>query len=274
MFACGVESQSRLRISQLWIYPVKSLAGLRVPVAEVVDRGLAHDRRFMLVRPSGVFVTQRELPRMALLRTSIEGPQLTVRGPDGVAFAIPLEGLRGPTLGVRVWEDSLDAEDQGDEASRFFTERLGLELRLVRMPDDVRRAADPEHARAGDLVSFADGFPFLLVSEASLAAFADRFGAPPDARRFRPNLVVSGASAFAEDGWSALRIGPVTFHVEKPCSRCQIVNVDPDRGEANKSALAILSELRREGSSVLFGQNLVHDGRGSIREGEDVELLG
>ena len=266
--------QLELRLSGLWIYPCKSLAGMRVAKAEVVDRGLAHDRRFMLVRPSGVFVTQRELPPMALFGCEIEAGNLTVRAPDGASFTLPLGGLGGPVRSVRVWEDTLDAEDQGDEAAGFFSTRLGAELRLVRMPDDARRAADPDHARTGDLVSFADGFPFLLVTDGSLAAFAARFGAPPDVRRFRPNLVVSGAAPFAEDDWRALRIGGIVFHVKKPCSRCQIVNVDPDRGEAEKSALAVLSEFRRHGSSVLFGQNLVHDGSGVIEEGADVELLG
>jgi hypothetical protein len=264
----------KLRVSELWIHPVKSLAGLRVREAEVVARGLAHDRRFMLVRPSGVFASQRELPLMALFGTSLDGHRLTVRGPDDATLELPLEGLGGTTRTVRVWEDTLDAEDQGDGAARFFSKRLAAELRLVRMPDDARRPADPEHARPGDLVSFADGFPFLLVTEASLAAFATRFGAPPDVRRFRPNLVVSGAAPFAEDAWSAFRVGPVTFHVQKPCARCQIVNVDPDTGVPHKSALATLAELRRVGSSVMFGQNLVHDGAGVIREGDAVELIG
>ncbi|HJL19101.1 MAG TPA: MOSC N-terminal beta barrel domain-containing protein [Sandaracinaceae bacterium LLY-WYZ-13_1] len=259
-----------LRLSELWIHPVKSLAGVRVPEAVVEDRGLRHDRRFMWVDPDGRFTTQRELPAMARLQPAIEGGRLLVRA-DGATLEVALD-VDGAPRTVEVWGDRVDAVDAGDEAAAFFRRHLGAGGRLVRMPDAARRAADPGHARPGDLVSFADGFPFLLVTDGSLAALNERLERPVDVRRFRPNLVVSGAAPFAEDAWSELRVGPVTFFPRKACSRCRIVDVDPDRGEPGRAVLAALARFRKSGSRVLFGQNLVHDGRGVLREGDPVEV--
>jgi len=260
-----------LHLAEIRIHPVKSLAGLSVEAAEVDDRGLRHDRRFMVVDPRGRFITQRELPAMATVRAFVEDECLVLEAPSGATFALPVEG-GGEPLEVTIWRDRVAALDQGADAARWLNETLGADLRLVRMPPETHRPVDPAYARAGDRVSFADGFPFLLVTEASLAALNERSARPVDVRRFRPNLVIAGATPFAEDGWTEIGVGPVRLFPRKACSRCQVVDVDPDRGVREKGTLATLSTFRREGSRVLFGQNLVHDGRGVIRRGDLVTV--
>lgn len=261
-----------LAISQLWIYPVKSLGGMRVPRARVDERGFEGDRRFMVVDDSGAFLTQRKVPRMACVRATIEDGALRLEHAGMRALSVRLD-VDGPAREVRVWRDRVLAVDAGDEAAAWIGEAIGVRARLVRMPESTRRPADPEHARPGDLVAFADAFPFLLVSEGSLEALSRELGAPADVRRFRPNLVVRGAPPFAEDGWRELAAGSVRFFVRKPCARCRIVDVDPDRGVLGGDVLAALARSRTVGNAVLFGQNLVHDGKGELAEGDSVRVL-
>ncbi len=261
-----------LALAALFVYPVKSLAGGPVSRARVEDRGLRHDRRFMVVDADGRFVTQRERPAMATSTARVEGEALWLEREGAAPASVPIE-VEGPSREVRVWGDRCRAVDAGDEAAGWLSEALRQPVRLVRMPRRTRRPADPGHAREGDVVSFADGFPFLLATEASLEAVNARLDAPVDMRRFRPNLVVRGGAAFAEDAWRGLRIGDVRFEVRKPCSRCAIVDVDPDSGERAGGVLAALATFRERGNAVFFGQNLVHDGEGELRVGAPVELL-
>lgn len=258
-------------ITQIWIYPVKALAGARLPRARVDDRGLEGDRRFMVVDAEGRFLTQRRHPRMACVRARLDGPTLRLEHASG-ALDVPRE-VEGPAREVRVWDDRVSAIDAGDEAAAWISEAVGAHARLVRMPEATRRPADPRRARPGDLVSFADGFPFLLVSESSLEALVARLEAPIDVRRFRPNLVVRGAPAWDEDTWRELETGDLRFLVRKPCGRCVVVNVDPDRGTAGAEPLATLATLRTQSNAVVFGQNLVHDGAGELREGDVARVI-
>lgn len=261
-----------LRLSAIWIYPVKSLAGVRVSRAHVEDRGLRDDRRFMVVEPDGRFLTQREHAPMALVRARVEGDALHLEAPGAPPLVVPLE-VDGPAREVTVWADRCEATDAGERAARWLSDALGRRARLVRMPASTRRAVDARYASDGEIVSFADAFPFLLVGQGSLDALNARLEAPVDARRFRPNLIVEGAAPFAEDGWRELAIGAVRLHVRKACSRCPIVNVDPDRGARGSEPLATLATFRTADHRVLFGQNLVHQGRGSLREGDPVRLV-
>lgn len=261
-----------MKLASLFIYPVKSLAGVRVERARVEDRGLRHDRRFMIVDGDGRFVTQREHAAMATITAQLRDAELVLDAPRASTLTVPLE-VEGPVREVVVWRDRCDAIDAGDEAAAWIGEQLGIRARLVRMPVTTRRRADPSFARPGDLVSFADGFPFLLATEASLDALNARLATPVDIRRFRPNLVVSGSAPFEEDRWLELAIGGVRFFVRKPCARCTIVDVDPDRGTREKEPLATLATFRARGHAVLFGQNLVHDGEGELAIGDRVEVL-
>jgi uncharacterized protein len=150
---------------------------------------------------------------------------------------------------------------------------VGAEVRLVRFPDTSHRQVDLGHARPGDAVGFADGFPFLLTTEASLADLARRVDLPLTMARFRPNLVVAGAAAFAEDGWRRLRVGSIEFDVVKPCGRCVMVNVDPVTAEAGREPLRTLASFRNAGGKVLFGWNLLHRTSGHLEIGDQVEVL-
>jgi uncharacterized protein YcbX len=226
----------------------------------------------MVVDPSGRFVTQREVPALARLAADVDGDAIVVRAPDGVEVRVARD-VPGPRREVRVWSDTVDAVDVGDAAAGLLSDHADRELRLVRIADDAVRPVDPDFARAGDQTAFADGFPFLLVHAASIEALDARLAGPAiDARRFRPNLVVSGGEPWAEDGWSTIRIGDLVLHAPKPCARCAVVDVDPDRGEPDRRVLSELGTFRRRDRGVIFGQNLVHDGVGVLREGARVEV--
>lgn len=265
-----------LELSRIYTYPVKSCGGVAQERAVLDDRGLRHDRRWMLVDGSGRFLSQRRLPRMALISTSFRGDTLLLEAPGMSALSLPLEPASdelGPLLPVRIFDDHTRGAAVGAEADRWFGGFLGVECRLVYMPDGVARPVDPRYARSGDLVGFADGFPLLLFSEASLADLNARLKNPVTEDRFRPNLVVSGGDAYAEDRWGRLRIGGAELRVAKPCSRCAITTVDQATGEMGEEPLRTLSGYRRVGNKVMFGQNAAHDAPGELAAGDGVEVL-
>lgn len=165
------------------------------------------------------------------------------------------------------------ALDCGDEAAAWLSRFLEMECRLVFFPEDEIRQVDPTYARSGDRTAFSDGFPVLLISQASLDDLNRRLKTPVAMRRFRPNLVVSGCEPFAEDGWKQIRVGEVTFRVVKPCSRCVIPNIDPDTAEKSAEPTRTLSGFRRRENKIFFGQNLIADGMGKLELGMPVEVL-
>lgn len=257
-------------LTGLFIHPIKACRGIRVEEARVTDRGLEHDRRFMVVDERGIFFTQRTEPRLQSVRTAIEGDALVLSAPGFGAVRTPLRGAPGEKIETVVWRSHVIAHAQ-IEASAFFTELLGRPLTLVYMPDDVRRGVNPDYGRPSDQTSFADGYPFLLVSEKSVADLSDRVGEPMAVERFRPNLLIDGDEPFIEDRMACFRIGDVRFHGVKPCERCVVTTIDPDTLASGKEPLKTLAKYRRgaEGG-VLFGMNLVHDGTGSVRVGDVV----
>jgi uncharacterized protein YcbX len=269
-----------MKLSGLYIYPVKSLRGFAVPTAAVDALGLVGDRRFMLVDDQNQFLTQRTLPRMALIETALTARDLVLRAPHGGSCAVPLQSTRRTApLSVRVWRsEGLLAEDCGVEVAVWLSDFLRQPCRLVRIGDKFRRPiVRPGSAQTDDLVSFADGYPFLVLSEASLADLNDRLATPLLLDRFRPNLLVSGCEAFAEDTWSRFRIGAVTFRTDGPCARCAITTTDQRTAERGKEPLRTLATYRRDKddpTDVNFGQNLIHETKtGTLRVGDAVELL-
>lgn len=265
-----------LRLARIYTYPVKSCGGVAQERATLGERGLRHDRRRMLVDGDGRFLSQRRLPRMALISISFSGDALLLDAPSMPTLALPLEPDQnelGPLLPVRIFDDHTQGAAEGAEADRWFGEFLGAECRLVYMPDDVMRPVDPRYARSTDLVGFADGFPLLVLSEASLADLNSRLRQPVTEDRFRPNLVVSGGEPFCEDGWRRVRIGGVDLRVAKPCSRCAITTVEQATGEMGEEPLRTLSRYRKAGDGVMFGQNLAHDTPGELAVGDRVQVL-
>jgi uncharacterized protein YcbX len=240
---------------------------------EVDERGLRHDRRWMLVDETGRFVSQRRHPRMALVRVRIEADHLAVSAPEMPSLQVPFTLTGSKPMLAGVWGDLVETLPAGEEADRWFGEFLGVRCRLVHLPDESVRRVDPKYGRAGDRVGLADGFPFLLISEGSLADLNARLQHPIPMDRFRPNLVIAGCGPFAEDGWRKIRIGDVTLRVAKPCARCVITTVDQGTGITGREPLRTLATFRREGTKVLFGQNLLHDQTGTLCVGDLVEMV-
>lgn len=263
---------SGIFLSQLYVYPIKSVGGMALEATRLDERGVEHDRRWMLVDENRKFISQRRYPRMALISARLTLNHLVVKAPKMPELLLPLRA-EGPNLDVQVWSDTVKATPVGNDADEWFSTFLGVRCGLVYMPDAAVRQVDREYAREGDRVGFADGFSFLMVSRSSLADLSNRLNIDVPVNRFRPNLVVEGGDAFAEDDWRALRVGGIDFRVVKPCSRCSIVMTDQTSGHRDREVLATLAGYRKVGKKILFGQNLAHDSTGTLRVGDPVEVI-
>lgn len=261
---------SEITLSQLMIYPVKSCAGINLQSADTSPFGLQYDRRWMLVDANGVMLTQRQHPRMCLIQPMLDNCQLTLDAPGMDQLHVTQGTVE---IAVSVWEDQCDAVDCGDQAAEWLSEFMGLPTRLVYFAEDEIRQVDLNYAQPGDITAFSDGFPYLLISQASLDALNSRLQVPVEMRRFRPNLVIEGCEAFAEDHWQSLVIGDVTFRRVKPCSRCVIPSIDPTTAEKNPEVVKALASFRRIDKRVLFGQNLTASGQGRLHTGMAVRLI-
>lgn len=259
-------------LSGVIVYPLKSAGGIALDRARVGARGIDDDRRWMVVDEAGEFVSQRSHPRMALVRVRFAGGGLVVTAPGLPELVLPRPAEDAPRRTVTVWRDAVAAPSAGRDAAAWMTEHLGCRCDVVYLPDDAERTVEPGFGPQRQ-VSFADAFPFLLVSEGSLAGLNARLAQPVPMDRFRPNLVVSGCPPHAEDGWTRIAVGEVRFAVVKACSRCTTTVVDQDTGKRGSEPLATLSRYRRVGNSVVFGQNLVHVGEGELAVGDPVTVL-
>ncbi len=265
-----------MNLTEINIYPIKSTRRIALTESEVLPRGLPWDRRWMLVDDDNKFITARQHPALVTVQTVLNGEKLMVSADGRETISLPLFPERHSSTRVIVWRDSVDAVWAGSEADTWFSDFLGISCRLVQMTDDLVRGVDQHFGQPNDEVSFADGFPLLLITAASLADLNKRLEHPVDMRRFRPNLVIDGNAPYAEDGWKRIRVGDVEFDGVKNCSRCVFTTVDPDRGvkSPDQEPLRTLSTYRRrpEGG-VFFGQNLIPRGAGVIRIGDPVTLL-
>jgi uncharacterized protein YcbX len=265
---------TKLTVSQLAIYPVKSLAGISLPAMVLGVRGPEFDRHWLVADPRGQFLTQRQQPRMCLIRTTLQGDALLLQAPGCEALRLPLPTPNtAPRSNVTVWRDTVEACDAGDAAALWLSGFLKTPCRLHYLPDDTVRPVDPSYARSEDEVGFADGFPLLLITEASLQAFNAELPAPIGSERFRPNIVLTGNAPYAEDEWRRMRIGTIEFEVAKPCSRCVIPSLDPATAERQPAISKALARTRRRGDAVYFGQNLIHRALGTIRVGDAAVVL-
>lgn len=270
-----------IRVSQLSAYPIKACRGTKLESMELDVRGPSLDRRFMIVRPSGECVTQREIPRLALIRPIRLADSISLHAPGMPELSIRLEALESiaERLEVRVWGFRGEAILVSEEADRWLSELLGVSLRLVGCAPQMDRLANPEWAGSVAPIGFSDGYPILLISEESLDVLNQAIrNNDPNAvslsmERFRPNIVVSGCPAFAEDDWVTLRVGEVVIDVVKPCDRCAVTTIDPETTESGKEPLATLVHMRRSDQGVLFGQNCVVRRPGTLRLASEVEVL-
>ena len=263
-------------LASIHIYPMKGCRGIDLSESAVEPWGLAGDRRWLLVDADFRFVSQREHASLA---------RLVVRDGPGAGISVSSDGypslsVAAPDLDemlkVTVWSSTVAAAAAGPEADAWFSAYLGEPVRLVYLDDPTRRAVDPEFGAAGDVVSFADGYPLLLTNTGSLDQLGDWLveagERPVPMNRFRPNVVVRGFEPWAEDAWRVIRIGTVSFRVAKPCGRCVVTTTDQITGERGSQPLRILGAKRRFGKSLVFGQNLIPDSPGLIRTGDPVEI--
>jgi uncharacterized protein YcbX len=263
-----------IQLTGITVYPVKSAGGIAVSEWEVDVRGLRWDRRWVVTDPAGQYFTQREHPRLALVRPALLRDALRLEAPGLPALEVPLAAPPGaPHVPVAVWEDRTWGVVVDGRAGEWFTRLLGVPSQLVHMPEDVVRPVDPTYGEPTDRVSFSDGFPFLLISQESLDDLNRRLAVPLPMNRFRPNLVVSGCAPFAEDGWWGFETGGIDFRVVKPCARCVITTTDQETGERGREPLRTLATYRNVDGKVMFGQNVIHRGVGSLELGDRVVEL-
>ena len=223
---------------------------------------------------SNHFVTQREHHRLCFIRVALNGNTLTLTAPTLSPLQISKQqSHNGDKRQVKVWQDWVEGIDCGDLAAQWLSAYLGSAVRLVFMADDCRRLVDRHYAHNAEQVSFADGFPLLLVSESSLDDFNQHLQSPVDISRFRPNIVVSGCRAFAEDSWQKIQIGPLSFELVKPCSRCVIPSIDPKTGLKQVAVSQALAKHRRRDGAVYFGQNLLAQQQGILSIGDPLTVL-
>jgi len=258
-----------LRLTEIWIYPVKSLGGVRCASARVLPKGLQHDRRWMLIDAENNFITQRVYPAMALFHVAPHGEGFAVTH-GGDIVVLPLQHAAGSRMQARIWDDQVDVCEVSTAHSQWFSQRLGMDCRLVSFPEENPRPVDPHYARQQEQVSLADAFPFLIIGEQSLADLNSRLNAPVAMKRFRPNFVFAGGAPFEEDSWKDISIGKNKFVVAKPCARCVLTTVDPDTGTKGVEPLATLAAYRKVNQKVLFGQNIIATHHDEIHEGDEI----
>jgi uncharacterized protein YcbX len=273
------DTRAQASLASIRIYPLKAARGIDLHSSLVEPWGLAGDRRWLLVDKAGRFISQREEPAMARVTVGHADQALTVSGAGYPELSVPAPsgGDGCEMLAVTVWRSTVMAAAAGPAADAWFSEFLGRRVRMVYLDDPTRRAVNPEFGTEGDVVSFADGYPLLLTSMASLGALGDWLiedgDQPVPMSRFRPSVVVAGSEPWAEDGWRRLRIGAVSFRVVKPCGRCMVTTIDQVTGEVGKQPLSMLGRRRLIGNDLVFGQNMIPEAPGTICVGDPVEIL-
>lgn len=259
-------------LSEIWIYPVKSLGGIALQNAKILPKGLMYDRRYMLVDEQNQFITQRVYPQLALFKLSFDGDDFRVSYEDDYIH-IPLRpDHQKELITVTIWNDTVQAFELGEKYNEWFSKRAGLNCKLIFFPEENDRAVDKDFATHNEQVGFADGFPFLIIGQRSLDDLNSRLTDPVPMNRFRPNFVFEGIKPFEEDNWKNFTIGSNRFIGLKLCARCVLTTVNQDTGVKGIEPLATLSKFRKEGSKVNFGQNLVAVDHGEIKVGDEIKV--
>jgi len=261
-----------MKLQDIYIYPIKSLGGVRLEKAEVQEKGLQYDRRWLLIDEDNKFITQRKVHHMALLKVEMgeDGFRVSHKQQREESYYLPFDRSTGQLLQVEIWEDTVEAELVDPAADAWFSDKLGMSCRLVLMPADTKRRLKPKYAINGESVSFADSMPYMVIGQSSLDELNGRLAEPVAMDRFRPNLVFTGGAPFEEDGWDRVQIGSCTFKITKPCARCVLITVDQQTAEKGKEPLKTLAAYRTVESKVMFGQNMIALSLGHIAIGDEV----
>ena len=261
-----------MKVSALYIYPIKSLQGVSLTEANVREKGFQYDRRWMIIDSSGEAITQRTHTQLSQIRLSMEKDQIILSHKDMADLTIPLILTEGKAMEAVVWGDKVKSIAASDEVNEWFTAVVNEPCKLVFMPEEAARPVDTSRAKNGEQVSFADGYPYLIIGQASLDDLNARMDKALPMNRFRPNIVVEGTKPYEEDEWGEIQIGEVKFRVTHPCKRCVFTTVDQDTGTKGAEPLKTLSAYRREGKSVIFGVNTLALEAGTVNLGDPVHL--
>jgi uncharacterized protein YcbX len=259
-------------LSAITLYPVKSLTGIGVTRWPVTKTGLQYDRKWMLIDSDAHFLSQRTLPRMALIKTALTANALLLNALGMTELALPLVPANGDVITSQIWHDYCAAQSVSVKADQWLSDFLETDCRLVYQPDDSIRPVDPNYGLASDQASFSDGFPFLIISENSLVSLNRAMQLDLPMLRFRPNLVISGCPEYNEDSWREISISGIDFRLPKPCSRCSVPTIDPDTAKTGKEPLTTLNRLRKWNNKVYFGQNAIHNQCGELSIGDTVVI--
>ena len=260
-----------IRLTQINIFPIKSMAGLSVSAARVEELGLVFDRRLMLVDCSGKFVTARKYPNLLKIRCDLVDGGLRVGAPQMSNLAVSYSDFN-QEIATNIWREPVTALAAPISVNRWFSDYLGFEVTLCYLSDTCVRYREEIDTN----VSFADGYPLLLIGQNSLKQLNNLASEPSQMAQFRTNLVIDGSDAFAEDHWQRIKIGDIEFELAKPCERCIMTTVDPGTGEfkSSKEPLATLATFRADSRGrLMFGENLIARNYGVIRVGDKVEVL-
>jgi uncharacterized protein YcbX len=261
-----------VKISQLFCYPFKSARGIALDHTNVEERGLEFDRRWMAVDAGGRFLSQRTHSMLARITVRLDLPsgQLVLSHAGMNDLALPLSFTSPFRRNVVVWDDTMSALECGNEADHWITHVVGETASIVYFPDDSRRAVDVRYAHNQEHTAFADAYPVLVLSQASLDDLNSRLDTPLGVERFRPNVVVTGCRAYEEDTWSVCEVGSAVLEMVKPCARCVVTTIDQDTLARSAEPLATLSRYRQSPQNkTLFGQNALVRRTGTIRVGDE-----
>lgn len=261
-----------LRLSEIWIYPIKSLGGISLDKVRVMPKGLQFDRRWMLIDDQGTFLSQRTLPRLALLKLDFHHDHLQVSyGDQNIALHTSAQNFSEPLI-ANVWNDAVTVYEVSPQHSRWFSDVLQLNCRLVYFPEENPRPVDADYRIKDEHVSLADAFPFLIIGQSSLEDLNSRLREPLPMNRFRPNFVISGGNPFAEDTWRNFSIGSNEFTAVKPCARCIMTTVNQDTAQRGTEPLKTLATYRATNNKILFGQNVIATRATEIKVGDPVSI--
>ncbi|WP_162417709.1 MOSC domain-containing protein [Cyclobacterium roseum] len=263
-----------MRISELHIYPIKSLGGISLSESQLGKAGLQYDRQWMLVDRNGKFLSQRSLPQMALFQVALKGDQLQIthKGEhSGNGIQIPVSADSGELRRVSIWEDEVNALAVAPLADEWFSDMLRSPCSLVKMSPQHKRWLKKKYQINREHVGFADSMPILLIGQSSLEDLNQRLQTPVPMSRFRPNIVFTGGPAYMEDTWDRFTIGSASFKITKPCARCVMITVDQESGEKGKEPLLTLAQYRKQGKKVMFGQNALVLQECQVRVGDSLQ---
>jgi MOSC domain-containing protein len=258
-------------LSEINIYPIKSLAGISLQTCEVEERGLKYDRRWVLVDETNTFITQRKFPEMALIKVSIEkdGLKLQHKTKNIGPLLVPFNFEHKENSDVVIWEDTVQGVFYNKEIDEWFSNLLDLKCRLVKMPDSTKRQVNKKYIK-NKIVSFADGYPFLIIGQASLEDLNSRLEDRIPMNRFRPNFVFTDGKAYEEDTWKKFKIGTVKFQGIKPSIRCVITTINQETAELTHEPLKTLAKYRRVEGGVIFGMNVICKSLGIVSVGDEI----